>query len=278
MKKTYLLITALFCIVTISLLTQIDNRALRKSKEFFKHAEKKTNLEKLNTYCLQSIGNKSVSHTKRLNLLRSCVHNNSIHMIDNEFYVTAHIGQSEFVRQMLLYAQGKLDKRPHFECSRRSMVLNDLYKINDYESRMLNVFSFKHDKIWGHVLVEVMNPDIEQFMMHDPTYDVYYKDIETQNPISFEQAVANGEHTFIPCNYENKCSWDMMSPDKRISTKHVTTYWALGYIGYNDKHYDQMLYNSDYITLDKLLNNEKPPKTFCSVYSKYCAKKQDLAQ
>jgi len=246
------------------------------SREMTKSKDKKemaAHAEALNNICLKPYEGQSLPPSDLFAILRHCVHQNSVHNIDDEYYETAETyGQVGFARQIRKYAEGKLNEKPHFECSRRSIVLRDLYTLNGFENRILRVIQRRDDVFLGHIINEVKDPQTGQFQIHDPTFDVTYKSKDEQRFINMRDILMIIRDEFQPCGFDGKCSWDIRSPDGVSGYSQKSDFWDFAYVGDFEDERGVIIYNDARLgPFDKIVTNKDGNKaSYCDLNPKFC--------
>ncbi len=214
-------------------------------------------------------------HDVVLDSLRHCVHLNSVHTVDKEFHSTAKEGLFAFEKKVFSYSKGELEKKPHLECSTRSILLTDLYRELGYKARKILLVK-RGDNFLEHIVTEVLNPLTKQYEIQDPSYDVHLKSLSTNHKLSIHEAIQLSENDFVPCNINNDCSWGIVSPDKKSAAKNIKPYFDLSYTNWNNKKQGQLIFNSKKFSPYDLFLNGGVEMSYCDKRPQHCKKKIDF--
>ncbi len=113
---------------------------------------------------------------------------------------------SDAADAMLLHFQSDGDA-PQMYCNGISTTMLTVLRELGIESRMIFLYGEVNGWINQHTVLEVFNPDTQRWQVHDPTFNLYYEDIETQEPISIERMVFGSQATMQGC-IEGDCNSD----------------------------------------------------------------------
>ncbi len=194
--------------------------------------------------------------------LRHCVHENTLHEIDDEFY-SHWKDKNKMAAAMLAYLKGETSKRPHFECSTRTGLMLTLLETQGIKAQDLIVARFDKEYT-DHVVVGVWDDKKQSWLVHDPSYDVFLADKVTKEPVSAHELLLRPLATFVPCEAKNKCGWDIISDDKTPVT-HLFGLW--GIMAYKDFSGDwDLLYNEKKFDPYQVLGEQ----SYCEKRRKYC--------
>jgi hypothetical protein len=110
------------------------------------------------------------------------VHDNSLHLVDDEHSAYAYDGPL-VTKKLLLAYQGQKNEKPHLSCGPRSCLTRDLLTRLGITSRPIQLFSTAHKDVQGHRLLEVFNPETQTWEVWDPDYRVTYVDALTKKSV-----------------------------------------------------------------------------------------------
>lgn len=193
---------------------------------------------------------------------RSCVHENTMHNIDDEFY--AHWKDEAHMAQAALeYLQGKRKEKPHFECSTRTGLMLGLLEAQGIAAQDLIVARFNKDYN-DHVVVGVWAPEKKSWIVHDPSYDIFLADRATKKPATAHDLLLRPLIDFVPCVDKDKCSWDFKT-NQQIPVTELFGLW--GIMAYKDLSGDwDLLYNKKKFDPYQVLGDQ----SYCQKRRKYC--------
>jgi hypothetical protein len=197
--------------------------------------------------------------------LREFIHNNSQHKEDAEFF-SLWRDRTKMAAAFIDYLEGRRKELPHMECSTRADLMAAILRSEGYRTRAVDAYRVDDpDKLEGHALLDVMNPDTNRWETQDPEYDAYWKHRKTGERASMIEASGNAD--IIPCN-GSRCGWGIKtregSPAERLR-KH------LAYTVSIDRAADERIaYHSPDIAPDATLVYNDKTGTFCNVVSKNC--------
>ena len=113
---------------------------------------------------------------------------------------------SDAADAMLQHYQSDGDA-PQMYCNGISTTMLTILRELGIESRMIFLYGEVDGWINQHTVLEVFNPDTQNWQVHDPTFNLYYEDIETQVPVSIERMVFGTQDTIQGC-IEGDCNSD----------------------------------------------------------------------
>jgi hypothetical protein len=193
---------------------------------------------------------------------RSCVHENTTHNIDDEFY--AHWKDEAGMAQSALdYLRGTLKEKPHFECSTRTGLMLGLLEAKGIKAQDLIVARFE-ENYNDHVVVGVWNPEKKSWDVHDPSYDIFLADRVTKIPATAHELLLRPLSDFVPCTEKDKCSWDIKTT-QQIPVTELFGLW--GVMAYKDLSGEwDLLYNQKKFDPYQVLGSQ----SYCEKRRKYC--------
>lgn len=227
--------------------------------------------------CLQNTD--SSDHSQVLVELRHCLHMNSQHKIDDAFYKLVKGGNIAFANAVTAYANGKRETKPHMECSRRSVFLNNMYLKLGYNSRIVIVVK-KKEKFPDHVYVEVLNPDTNLYEVQDPKYDVYFKSLVTNKRLDTKALLQNDFGGVVPCGYNDQCTWMAKAPDGRSPRKTIQPFLTMAYLNeYDDSKDGPLLYNPSRLDpFKKITYQDGRQVSYCDKRAHQCKNVVDVTK
>lgn len=226
--------------------------------------------ESFEKICLQGIDRNN--HSMVLDMMRHCVHKNSLHRIDEEFYALGEQGEHAYAENVIQYAEGKLKKLPHLECSMRSITLTSVYRELGYKAR--NIIVARHaPKFPDHVVTEVYNPQTADWEMQDASYDIHMKDKKSAKRLNASDAVKLPYEDYNPCNIDGYCGWDIVSFDKTSSADRLKLFWGMAFLGsYDDVKRGPLIYNPDKFAIEVSYTIGEKDISYCDKRPRHCKK------
>lgn len=106
------------------------------------------------------------------------------------------------LRMMIDYYKKK-GPPPMLSCSARTLVMQSILNIMDYESRIV---TFLSEDTGSHTFLEVLNPKTNKWFVEDPDYNISYKFNNKTEKISLGDIIINPVNNYNPCRKE-KCGW-----------------------------------------------------------------------
>jgi len=131
------------------------------------------------------------------------VHTNTTHLSGTSYYKGKDVlGMFRYLNDFLT---GKISEIRSFQCGDRAHVLRILLVKAGMQARLVNIASdWWDDKLHGHILVEVLNPDTQVWELIDPDFGVHYGDGARR--VGLIEAVTKGPSGFQPCK-DAVCDW-----------------------------------------------------------------------
>jgi hypothetical protein len=208
----------------------------------------------------------ATSQSELISALRACVHANSVHNMDAEFYANWR-DPLKMATEMRRYQIGERKDKPHFECSTRSTILRAVLEKNGIKAR--DAILAKYEKGFpDHVVVEAYNRQTSNWEMHDPTYDVYFAESPDGLPlISKDLLMAPKDSGIVPCRNPNDCGWD--KPYGDVSEQYLKDYWVLLRLRDDGSHKWQTFYRPDHFPI-AVAAPDSEQGAYCDWKPKYC--------
>jgi hypothetical protein len=137
------------------------------------------------------------TQTETIDFVRDFVYNNSIHMIDEEFWEYAY--DTPRVLEMLYDTYANDAPPPHLVCDPRSYAMAEILGHLSIRRRVVYVFTDSlGDEVQSHTFLEVYNEDFGRWEVQDPDYNVYWEDTRTGERVSTLQLVLDDLEAFEP--------------------------------------------------------------------------------
>jgi hypothetical protein len=125
------------------------------------------------------------------------VHNNSLHLIDEEYHKYA-FNVPLVINKLLLAYQGHHSEKPHLSCGPRSYAMKAILTELGISSRLVQIYSDEYENVRGHRLLEVFNPETQAWEAWDPDFRVTYVDRFTGSSIDIMTAIFGNKNNIIP--------------------------------------------------------------------------------
>ena len=137
------------------------------------------------------------TQTETIDFVRDFVYNNSIHMIDEEFWEYAY--DTPRVLGMLYDTYANDAPPPHLVCDPRSYAMAEILGNLSISRRVVYVYTDSlDDGVQSHTFLEVFNEDYERWEVQDPDYNIYWEDTRTGERVSALQLVLDDLDSFMP--------------------------------------------------------------------------------
>ena len=125
------------------------------------------------------------------------VHNNSVHLIDEEHRKYA-FDMPLVINKLLLAYQGHDSEKPHLSCGPRSYAMREILIRFGIISRLVQVFSDDYQQVKGHRLLEVFNPETESWEAWDPDFRVTFIDPDSKRRLDIMEIVFGDKEKVVP--------------------------------------------------------------------------------
>lgn len=148
--------------------------------------------------------------TESIDRIRSFVYDNSIYLVDEEFYT--YYQNIPYILSRLIDTYKNNAPPPHLACGSRAMVMKSILDYVKVESRLIHIYSDNYDEVRGHTFLEVLNPETLNWGVQDPDLNIYYIDCETNRRATVLQLVFGDISKIIPISpslhgWNNITSW-----------------------------------------------------------------------
>ncbi len=168
----------------------------RLDKKINEITEKQEYLNKLDKI-KEIIIDDSTSPTEVIRLTMEFVHNNSLHIIDEEHRKYAF--NMPFVMNKLLFAyQGHDSEKPHLSCGPRSYAMRAILAHLSITSRPIQVYSDNSQEVQGHYMLEVFNPETESWEVWDPHFRVTYINSDSKRRLDIMTIIFGDKNKVVP--------------------------------------------------------------------------------
>lgn len=169
-------------------------------------------VDKIKDEILNRLQGSSQSPTAIIRATMEYVHNNSLHLIDDEHKRYA-FNIPYVLNKMYLASFGDIKEKPHLSCGPRAYAMRVILSRFNIYSRLVQVYSDEYETHEGHRLLEVYNPDSQSWEVWDPDYGVTYVDRETKNPVDILTLVFSDKNNFIPIGISNE-GWKITKTER----------------------------------------------------------------
>lgn len=269
-------IYAFFIIVLIYGLYRLGDKAYRLYEKAQITVEMSDKYKSFANQCLGDINPEN--HSLVLDTLRDCVHQNSKHSMDDEFYAIARkagkgvLANRSYAEEVIKYAKGKRDTRPHLECSKRARTLTSLYNALGYKARHIRVSAYAAN-FPDHVLSEVYNPQTQDWEFQDPSFNVHIKNIKSQKRLSLKELIQTDNSELVPCQFKNNCGWKQYTHDGYFHTNGILNLTGIAFLGsYDDIRRGPLIYNPEKFPIENPISYDDKDYTYCDLRPRHCKK------
>ena len=201
-RKNVLLavLTAAFVIIALMQIFRLSEEN-KKYEKLLNNSQRFASVKKQYSDDLERIeeiiGKERATPTEIIRRTMEFVHDNSVHVIDEEYRKYAF--NKPFVMTKLLLAyQGHDSEKPHLSCGSRSHAMRAILFRFGIISRLVQVFSDDYQQLRGHRLLEVFNPDTESWEAWDPDFRVTYVDPVSKRRLDILAIVFRDRNKVVP--------------------------------------------------------------------------------
>ncbi len=261
-------ITAYIVLISLSAILYIEGQKHIKEQHDKERIDKQIAI--IEPIIEQQLDDKSF-HTLT-DTVRSFVHKNSIHAIDDEFY--AHWKDAPLMMEKLVtYAQNKTGAPPHLECSTRTKLAETILQSMGYDTRSIDVFK-QGNKFLSHSFYEVLNPETGRWEVHDPDFDLFWRHIKTGKRASITDLIKDEFSNFEPCWKTDQCGAEFLSQRTMDHITEFETRFGLASIIDRKRNLRPLLVNTKRFDLEKAFDVKGTSLTYCEYREKNC--RQDI--
>ena len=125
------------------------------------------------------------------------VHNNSLHLIDEEYRKYA-FNVPFVINKLLLSSSGSENEKPHLSCGSRSYAMQAILNELGIFSRLVQIYSDEYENVRGHRLLEVFNPETQAWEACDPDFRVTFVDSFTGRSVDIITPIFGDKNNIIP--------------------------------------------------------------------------------
>ena len=207
--------------------------------------------------------------------IMDCVHENSVHAIDEEFRALFKQGRHAYLNRInsnLSTTETDVTK-PHMECSTRSKTIADILRYMGYEAHEA-ALAKDEDNFPDHVVVNVRNPMTDLNEMYDPTYNIFVKTTDTSVIQSVENLLLQPFEKLLFCNPAGDCDTNLMSQNGNFNTDILPPYYGIAYMRVYEDPKGPLLYNPDRFDPDKIRDVWGEKKSYCDVHPDHCKRRK----
>jgi hypothetical protein len=137
------------------------------------------------------------STTDRIRSVMEFVHDNSLHLTDDEYKAYA-FKREIVVKRLILTSQGHEEVKPHLSCGSRAFAMRDILATFGVTSRLIQIYSDAYTIVKGHRMLEVFNPESQTWELWDPDYRVTYVNSVTKKPENIINIVFGDIELIVP--------------------------------------------------------------------------------
>lgn len=151
----------------------------------------------------QSLSDSSNFH-KTMDDLRLFIQKNTTHTSPPSIYDTHDL--DSMLRDMKSSIENNSSKID-IKCGHRAKILEFLAQSLGYKTHWLNIFTdYGDSNLFGHVFLEVQNPETGLYEIVDTDLNIYYSNGEKR--LSILDTLTLSYDSFYPCN-ESGCGWNL---------------------------------------------------------------------
>ena len=143
----------------------------------------------------RQIYDQNLSPTGAIDETHRFIQANSIPDLQNDY--DADYGDA--IALMFEYSQGRSDERPHLLCDGRSTAMLTILRELGIESRLVFLYSPVPGYLAQHTVLEVFNPEVQTWQVHDLAWDFYYVHLESRERVSAERILFGRREDLAGC-------------------------------------------------------------------------------
>lgn len=160
----------------------------------------------------KSLPDTQVSSTDIIKASLAYVHNNSLHLIDEE-HAEYRDKQDVIMQKLYEASRGNIDEKPHLSCGPRAYAMRKILDQYGMYSRLVQVYSDGFDIVRGHRMLEVYNPDRQKWEVWDPDYGVTYVNRDSGESVDILEMVFGDKSAITPEGIPGK-GWENTGTDE----------------------------------------------------------------
>jgi len=139
--------------------------------------------------------NPSAADTIRASM--TYVFSNSLHLVDEEH--SSYFNKTDvFLTKLYKAGLGDEEEKPHLSCGLRAISMRSILNQFDIYSRLVQLYSDSYDSVKGHRVLEVYNPDSNEWEVWDPDYGVTYINVQNGKPVNIMEMVFGNKELINP--------------------------------------------------------------------------------
>ena len=143
----------------------------------------------------RQIYDQNLSPTETIDEVHRFIQKNSIADLQEDY--DADYGDA--IELMFNYAQGRSSERPHLLCDGRSTAMLTILSELGIESRLVFLYSPVPGYLAQHTVLEVFNPELQRWQVHDLAWDFYYVDRKSLQRVSAERILFGPRENLAGC-------------------------------------------------------------------------------
>jgi hypothetical protein len=136
-----------------------------------------------------------------INFTRDFIHNHTTIQAEGDYAVD----YSDAMQLVFNHFQG-IGEAPVLYCNGMSTGMLTIFRELGLESRLIFLFAEARGWIARHTFLEIFNTETQQWEVHDPTFNLYFVDIETGEHATVERMIFGDLDTLVGCNTAGECS------------------------------------------------------------------------
>lgn len=142
------------------------------------------------------------TESEKFDFIRNWIYKNSIHDVDSTYNLKDAFNVQKSLSMMWKTHKTETD-RIRLTCGPRAMAMKYILDKLEKKSRIVMIFSDASDQVESHTFLEVFNVEAKQFEIHDPDYNIYYVD-HNSNRIDIFELIFNDHEKIYPVSDDKK--------------------------------------------------------------------------
>lgn len=202
----------------------------------------------------------------KIDYIREYIASHSEININEEFY-SIWRSQEKILSTFIAGIKKERDTFVPLECATRTGIMQGILLNLGYNVRTLYVYNAHTEALAGHVILDVFNPDTGKWESQDSRYDLYWKNIETGQRVSFVDIIGKADK-HQPCNTQ-KCGWAIVSHEGEVAET-LRNHLSIVSVVNKQKGVRQSFYDPKILSPDKRFSLNGQSGTFCELVEKNC--------
>ncbi len=186
-------------VVNVDATGSFDSMASEWSKEFHLRRVRRLSVPSLQfdemSGIARQIHDQNLSSTEAIDETHRFIQANSIPDFQKDY--DADYGDA--IALMFAYSQGRSNEKPHLLCDGRSTAMLTILRELGIESRLVFLYSPVPGYLAQHTVLEVFNPELQRWQVHDLAWDFYYVDLESRERVSAERILFGPSENLAGC-------------------------------------------------------------------------------